>query len=44
VVVKTIPGTFVWLEPAFESDFPHVPAPATWISRGQMFIPDISIS
>jgi hypothetical protein len=38
--VKTIPGTFVWLEPQFEYEFPRPEGAGYMDQQGQMFIPD----
>ena len=40
VFVKTTPGTFVWLEPAFDHDFPPAEFPAYMDQQGQMFMPE----
>lgn len=40
VSVKTQPGTFVWLEPRFEHDFPPPEGEAYMDQQGQMFMPD----
>jgi plastocyanin len=39
VTVKTFPGTFVWLEPMFEDEFPPPEGKAYVDQQGQMFIP-----
>ena len=40
VFVRTTPGTFVWLEPTFEHEFPPSDGAAYMDQQGQMFIPD----
>ena len=40
VSVKTLPGTFVWLEPLFPHEFPKAEGAAYMDQQGQMFIPD----
>ncbi|MEO5741705.1 MAG: hypothetical protein ABIS29_14040 [Vicinamibacterales bacterium] len=40
VFVKTSPGTFVWLEPAFAHEFPPAEGAAYMDQQGQMFMPD----
>jgi len=40
VTVKTLPGTFVWLEPTFEHEFPEAEGAAYMDQQGQMFMPD----
>jgi plastocyanin len=40
VVVKTVPGTFVWLEPQFAHEFPPADGAGYMDQQGQMFIPD----
>jgi hypothetical protein len=39
VTVRTVPGTFVWLEPTFEENFPPPEGKAYVDQQGQMFIP-----
>jgi len=40
VTVKTLPGTFVWLEPTFAHEFPKAEGAAYMDQQGQMFMPD----
>ena len=40
VVVRTTPGTFVWLEPQFAHEFPPPEGDGYMDQQGQMFMPD----
>lgn len=40
VFVKTTPGTFVWLDAAFDHHFPPAEVAAYMDQQGQMFMPD----
>jgi plastocyanin len=42
--VQTRPCTFVWLEPAFEHDFPPAEGAAYMDQQGQMFMPDTVVA